>query len=162
MLHHLDTTGLFPIPLGPDAPPLTDRDDPWSWHELPELARRSIRRSRRLDVAIVEGLAHVDVHYRDSHLGLGDEVEDVLHEYRLAVTVDPDRLEVRSAQAMARVLPWPECPGALASAERVVGSSVKVLRPLVATRFTGTSTCTHLNDSLRSLAGVQALLAALR
>ena len=86
----------------------------------------------------------------------------MLHEYRLAVTVDPGTLVVGSSTAIARVLPWPECPGALASADRIVGKAVTVLRPLVATRFTGTSTCTHLNDSLRSLAGVQALVAALR
>jgi len=162
MLGHLETTGLFPIPLGPDAPPLTDADDPLGWHDLPELQRRSIRRTRRLDVVLADGVAEVDVHYRDSHLGPGDEVEDVLHEYRLAVTVDPVSLEVRSASADAHVLPWPECPGALASAERVVGEPVTGLRPLVALQFTGTSTCTHLNDSLRSLAGVQSLVAALR
>lgn len=162
MLGHLDDTGLFPIPLGPFAPPLPDPSDPLSWHDLPELAPRSIRRCRRLDVAVVGGLAEADVHYRDSHLGTNDDPEDVLHEYQLAVTIDPDALAVRSCTARARVLPWPECPGALASAARVVGLDVARLRPVVALRFTGTSTCTHLNDSLRSLAGLQPLLEALR
>ena len=158
MLGTLQGTGIFPIPLGPFAPPLPDPADPWSWHELPEMAPRSIRRCRRLDVSVVDGVVEVDAHYRDSHLGTDGEPEDVLHEYQLAVAVDPDGLVVRSASARARVLPWPECPGALASAGRVAGEPVARLRPLVALRFTGISTCTHLNDTLRSLAGVSALL----
>jgi hypothetical protein len=36
------------------------------------------------------------------------------------------------------------------------------LRPVVRGDFTGTTTCTHLNDQLRSLAGVRALLPALQ
>jgi hypothetical protein len=162
MLGALEATGIFPIPLGPDAPDLASADDPLAWHELPELARRSIRRRRRLDVVLVDGTAQVDVHFRDSHLGAGDAPEDVLHEYTLAVEVDPDELVVLASTATARVLPWPECPGSLASAERAVGELVARLRPLVSTKFTGTSTCTHLNDTLRSVAGVAPLIAALR
>jgi hypothetical protein len=120
------------------------------------MALRSIRRARRLDLWEDDGVLQVDVHFRDSHRGL-DGVEDVLHEYTIAVTVDPADLVVLASEAVARVLPWPECPGALASAGRIVGKPVAELRPLVANRFTGTSTCTHLNDSLRSIAGVTAL-----
>jgi hypothetical protein len=161
MLGTLERTGLFPIPVGPPAPPLERSDDPQAWHPLPEMARRSIRRVRRLDAAIVEGVAHLDVHYRDTHLGLDEEPEDVLHEYVLSLEVDPGDQVVRSSTAFARVLPWPECPGALASAERVAGERLDRLRPLVTMRFDGTTTCTHLNDALRSVAGAANLLAAL-
>lgn len=159
MLFHLGDTGIFPIPVGPVAPALDTRDDRLAWHELPALEPRTVRRRRRLDVSPrADGGFEVDVHFRDSHLG-ADGPEDVLHEYTLAVVVDAE-LVVVSSSAEARTLPWPECPGSLGSASRIVGHPVSVLRPLVLDGFKGTSTCTHLNDALRSLAGVTALVAA--
>jgi hypothetical protein len=154
MLDVLGRTGIFPIPVGPLAPDLSS-DDRLAWHALPPMARRSVRRRRRIDVLLDDPL-QLDVHFRDSHLGL-DGPEDVLHEYVLSATVEAGSLVVRAADATARVLPWPECPGAVASAGRVVGRAVDELRSHVASAFTGTATCTHLNDVLRSLAGVRAL-----
>jgi hypothetical protein len=153
MLDALVRTGVFPIPVGPPAPDL-DSDDPLAWHEVAPMAPRSVRRRRRLDLIAGDPL-RLDVHFRDSHLG-ADGLEDVLHEYVLTATVDTS-LRVLSAEAEARVLPWPECPQAVASALRVVGVPVNELRALVAADFTGTTTCTHLNDVLRSLAGTTAL-----
>lgn len=161
MLRGMAETGIFPIPLGPPAPVPGSPPDPMGWHEAPPMARRSIRRARRLDLWEDAGVLQLDVHFRDSHCD-ADGMEDVLHEYTITVSVDPADLVVLSSEAVARVLPWPECPGALASAGRIVGKPVADLRPLVANRFTGTSTCTHLNDSLRSVAGVTALAKALR
>ena len=160
MLDALDRTGIFPIPIGPPAPDLLAPDDPLAWHELPPMALRSVRRGRRLDLIPGEPLA-LDVHFRDSHLG-ADGLEDVLHEYTLDATLDPAMLTVLSAAATARVLPWPECPSAVGSVDRIIGQSVTALRRTVAAEFTGTSTCTHLNDVLRSLSGVTALAQALR
>ena len=157
MLGALDATGVFPIPIGPPAPGLSNPDDPLAWHELPELPLRSVRRRRRLDL-LPGDPSRLDVHFRDSHLG-ADGPEEVLHEYAMVATLEAD-LTVRSADAVARVLPWPECPGALGSAARVVGQPVAALRDLVASDFKGTSTCTHLNDVLRSVAGATALAAA--
>lgn len=160
MLATLRGTGRFPIPVGPPAPDLSDPDDPLAWHDLPALPPRSVRRRRRLDVwAGPTGDLEVDAHFRDSHVD-ADGVEDVLHEYTVRATVDPASLRVRTAAAEARVLPWPECPGALASAGRIEGQRLTALRMAVTVRFTGTSTCTHLNDTLRSLAGVVALAPA--
>jgi len=158
MLDVLERTGFFPIPIGPTAPDLLSAEDPLAWHELPRLEPRSIRRRRRLDVAGGDPLA-VDVHFRDSHCDL-DELEDVLHEYSLAATVDPATLTVLTSAAVARVLPWPECPEALASAGRIAGEPVAKLRWRVMADFKGTSTCTHLNDVLRSLGSVTALAGA--
>jgi hypothetical protein len=160
MLHTLEETGIFPIPVGPSAPPLVDPDDPSGWHDLPPMAPRSIRRCRRLDLVAGDPLP-LEVHFRDSHLGADDDLEDVLHEYVVTATVEPGTLVVLSAEAAVRVLPWPECPGAVASAGRVVGEPVAGLRPKVALRFTGTTTCTHLNDVLRSMAGVTGMAQAL-
>lgn len=159
MLGVLGRTGIFPIPVGPPAPVLAASGDLLAWHELPPMAPRSVRRRRRIDVIAGEPL-RIDVHFRDSHLGATDP-EEVLHEYLLSAAVDPATLTVLEAGATARVLPWPECPQAVASAGRIVGEPVRALRSLVAADFTGTSSCTHLNDVLRSLAGVSALAAAL-
>ena len=64
---------------------------------------------------------------------------------------------VVSVAARAQVLPWLECPGAVASAERLAGMELTELRPTIRNEFVGRSTCTHLNDSLRSLADIGAL-----
>jgi hypothetical protein len=154
MLDVLDRTGIFPIPVGPPAPDLGG-DDPLAWHALPPMPPRSIRRRRRIDLWVGDVL-EVQAHFRDSHND-EDGVEDVLHEYELAATVDPRSTVVQSSVATIHVLPWPECPGAVASAARIVGQPVRRLRAMVAEELTGTSTCTHLNDVLRSLAGVTAL-----
>ncbi len=159
MLGALSATGIFPIPIGPPAPDLSTGDDPQAWHAIGPMACRSVRRRRRIDLIAGEVLS-LDVHFRDSHLGT-DDLEDVLHEYTLSGTVDPTDLIVLSCAAEARTLPWPECPGAIASADRIVGEPVASLRPKVHAELRGTTTCTHLNDVLRSLAGVTALARAL-
>jgi hypothetical protein len=161
MVGALTSTGVFPIPVGPIAPPLGDAGDPLAWHAMDELARRTVRRVRRIDVApAAQGLLAVEAYFRDSHLG-AEGPEDVLHEYTLTAIVCTAEMEVRSAEALAHTLPWPECPGALASAAQVVGMDLGEVRARVADELTGTTTCTHLNDVLRSLAGVPALASAL-
>ncbi len=159
MLGALKGTGLFPIPVGPPAPALESEDDPLGWHGIEPMAIRSIRRRRRLDLIPGEPLT-MDVHFRDTHLG-ADGLEDVLHEYTLDADLDAS-LSVLRSEAAVRVLPWPECPSAVASAGRIVGQPVTALRELVSAEFKGTSTCTHLNDVLRSLAGATALAKALQ
>lgn len=158
MLGAMTATGIFPIPLGPPAPDLASAD-PLAWHDMEPMVARSVRRRRRIDLVAGEVL-RLDVHFRDSHLAT-DAREDVLHEYTLVGTVDPNDLTILSSEATARTLPWPECPRALASAGRIVGQPVSELRRLVSTDFKGTTTCTHLNDVLRSLAGVTALAGGL-
>jgi hypothetical protein len=49
----------------------------------------------------------------------------------------------------------------VASARRIVGTTADDLRSRVRTDLTGTSTCTHLNDMLRSLADLPVLAAGL-
>ena len=62
----------------------------------------------------------------------------------------------------ANGLPWQECPGAVASAARITGMTLQELHFRVRRELSGTSTCTHLNDLLRSVADVEALIARLR
>ena len=84
-----------------------------------------------------------------------------MHEYTMSGTVDLRTGRIGSVSARANVLPWVECPGALASAQRVDGMELSELRSRIRKEFVGRSTCTHLNDSLRSLADVTALQRAL-
>jgi Protein of unknown function (DUF2889) len=159
MMVHVRTTGLIPVPVGPPAPVLEREGDPFSWHAMADLPPFSIRRRRRLDLIApaTAGEAHrIDLHFRDSHVG-GDGVETVLHEYTVTGSADTGSGQIVSVAARAQVLPWLECPGAVASAERLAGMELSSLRPTIRHDFVGRSTCTHLNDSLRSLADITAL-----
>jgi hypothetical protein len=152
--------GHSPVPRGPQAPDLRS-PDPDAWHELPSLAPLSFRRARRIDVGPVleGGVVEVDAMFRDINVSR-DGVQTVLHEYSLRVQIDAVRGVVVGALARPQVLPWQECPVAAASAGRVVGVPVAELRRWVGRNLSGPSTCTHLNEALRALADVDALLRA--
>lgn len=153
--------GRPPMVTGPELEPLLRDDDPLAWHELAPLPEHGMRRHRRLDLwPTVDGLVGVDCFFRDSHMSV-DGVETAIHEYAVTATVDPATETLVAGSADPRVLPWVECPPAAGSATRIAGLALADLRPVVRAQFTGTTTCTHLNDQLRSLAGVRALLAEL-
>jgi hypothetical protein len=163
MVVHVGRTGSIPVPLGPPAPVLEAGDDPDAWHAMPPLGPHGVRRRRRLDLLpplAGESAHRIDLHFRDSH---ADEEgrETIMHEYTITGTVDPEAGRVLEVAARAQVLPWLECPGAVASAGRIAGMELSELRPRVRREFVGRSTCTHLNDSLRSLADTAALYRAL-
>jgi hypothetical protein len=99
----------------------------------------------------------VAVFFRDTHMD-ADGRETIVHEYSVDLTVDPTTRTVAAITAHADVLPWKECPGAVASAARLVGHPLADLRPWVRETFVGTTTCTHLNDVLRGIADVDHLL----
>ena len=161
MFTTLRSTGTIMTPLGPAAPPLLAGDDRDAWHEVAPLPPHGMRRLRRLDLGPVDpdGTCAFDGHFRDSHVD-GDGLETCVHEYAIAGRIDSRRSTVVTIETEARVLPWQECPGAVASAQRVVGVPLEELRPMVRSELTGSSTCTHLNDTLRSLHDVPGLLSA--
>jgi hypothetical protein len=154
MMAAIDAGEPLPLATGPPAPVLTNGDE-WAWHELPALPPVSMRRCRLLDVWYAGGL-QVDAMFRDSWVG-PDGIETVVHEYTTAALLDADNHTFVEIEASPRVLPWPECPAAAASAQRLLGTPADDLRARVRAEFIGTSTCTHLNDMLRSLADVPAL-----
>jgi hypothetical protein len=121
-----------------------------------------MRRYRRLDLRPVDDPAAncpalFDAHFRDSHLD-GDGVETIVHEYTVTGSVDTLTRTITSVTAEVRVLPWQECPGAIGSAARVQGMPLRELRARIRGEFVGTSTCTHLNDTLRAIGDLDALL----
>jgi hypothetical protein len=124
------------------------------------LAPGAMRRKRLVDVVEGDPFAVLAM-FRDTHVEPGG-TETILHEYEVAATVDPDTLEVRSASATPRVLPWPECPAAAGSAGRLVGHPVGDIRSFVRQDLRGVTTCTHLNDLLRSMGDIGAMASILR
>jgi hypothetical protein len=119
----------------------------------------TVRRLRRLDVGPATDPATIgaDAHFRDSFVGADEEM--VMHEYLVRARFDRHRLALEAVDVEPRVLPWQACPAAVASAGTLVGARVDELAGRVRAELSGTSTCTHLNSTLRSLADVQALLA---
>jgi hypothetical protein len=147
---------------GPDAPDLDGGDDPWAWHPMDVLPRHGMRRRRRVDV-YDDGpdRVGVDAIFRDTYVRT-DGVETIIHEYTLEAAVDPATGVILESHATPRVLPWRECPAAVASAERIVGMTLPDLHFRVRQELFGTTTCTHLNDLLRSVADAEALIALVR
>lgn len=150
-------------PVAAAAPVPAEGTDPHAWHDRPALPPGGMRRARRTDV-VADDPAHrsvgFDVHFRDSYMD-GTE-EGAVHEYSLRGRIDLATNTITTLDADAHVLPWQECPTALGSVGRVVGTSVDDLRARVRNTFVGTETCTHLNDALRSLADLPALASLLR
>jgi hypothetical protein len=123
-------------------------------HAVEPLRAHGMRRLRRLDLNPDDGFS---AHFRDSHVD-GDGVETIVHEYTVVGELDTSTRTVTSVDASVQVLPWQECPGAIGSAARVAGMTLADMRARIRTEFVGTSTCTHLNDTLRALADLDALL----
>lgn len=147
--------GGVPVPLGPSANPIEDPADPLSWHGLDALPAGAMRRRRMVDVT-AGASPEVWAMFRDSHVN-EDGQESVLHEYVVEGRIDPSGNALESCVATPTVLPWTECPEAAMSAGRLVGVPLPAIRDQVRREFTGTSTCTHLNDLLRSLGDLEAL-----
>jgi hypothetical protein len=161
LLESLRRDGRSAIPYGPGAP-VIDGDDPLGWHRMAAMAPGTVRRRRRLDVAPggagAAGEALVaSSHFRDSHhAGDDDGGETVMHEYVVHAGVGRDGRLAR-VEVDPRVLPWHECPGAVASAQRLVGVAVDEVPARSRRHLTGPTTCTHLTSTMRCLADVPAL-----
>jgi hypothetical protein len=159
IMAELDAGRRNPVVTGPLATSIVPADDPLAWHELRPMVGHDVRRWRCLD--LVPGSPgeplQVEAYFRDSHMGT-DGIETVIHEYTVLATVDPVSERILSSAAQAHSLPWSECIEAEASGERLVGRSLRGLRPDVREQFVGITTCTHLNDTLRSLEDVRALV----
>jgi hypothetical protein len=153
IMAELDAGNHPPLPTGPRAGDLLT-EDPLAWHDLPPLDRHATRRVRRIDV-VPGAEIRVDVLFRDSYVR-EDGVETAIHEYDVVLTGADGA--ITAITATPRALPWVECPVAAASADRLVGVRFDGLRAHVRHTFGGTSTCTHLNDTLRSLEAVPELL----
>ena len=156
LIGYARSNGTIPSAHGPIAPPLDTEGE--ALHAVEPLRADGMRRFRRLDLRPVDAASvDFDAHFRDTHVD-GEGVETIVHEYTVAGSVDTSTRTITSVTADVRVLPWQECPGAIGSATRVRGMTLAQLRGRVRGEFVGTSTCTHLNDTLRAIADLDALL----
>jgi hypothetical protein len=153
VIETLRTFGHNPIPVGPPAPSIDD-DDPLGWHAVAPLALHTVRRRRRTEVTTNGDGMRVEHHFRDSHCGR--DTERVMHEYLVDATFGADT-KLATIAVDARVLPWHDCPGATASAPRLIGVALDEFPTRVRSEFRGVTTCTHLNSTLRTLADAHAL-----
>jgi hypothetical protein len=145
------------VTIGPVVPPVEVAVDPDAWHASEPLPAFAVRRRRRVDV-VPGATIGVDAFFRDTYM-TADGAETGIHEYAVVAHADPVSLVVLDAVADAHVLPFIECPIAADSAARIVGKTLGHLRDEVREEFVGVTTCTHLNDLLRSLDDVVGLLA---
>jgi hypothetical protein len=156
MMDWVERTGSVPTRYGPQAPPI-ETVDPEAWPAVTGLPATAMRRRRLLDVAPGdEGRVRVRSWFRDEYQNPGG-ASTIVHEYDVAVLVEPDDWVVLEIVATPRVLPWDECPQAALSATRLVGTRLTDVREDVRSEFVGISTCTHLNDQLRALGDVVGL-----
>ena len=155
MLVEGEKLGHVPELTGPVAPALDCPGDPEAWHRMGPTGQHAMRRLRRIDVwrPDPDGPVAVEAFFRDSHFD-EEGLESVVHEYLVTAELEPESHVFRFCRAAAGALPWLECPGALASAARLDGTAPGDLRQRVRETFVGTSTCTHLNDTLRALAAL--------
>jgi hypothetical protein len=161
--------GIPPYFEGPAVADVAAAGAAGGWHAYGPLPPGGMRRRRRIDVWLDTGqdgtpVASVESFFRDSYCPWdgGADTERVIHEYSVRAVVATGTESFLSCTADYGALPWPECPGATASAGRLAGTPVAGLRRRVREEFLGVGTCTHLNDTLRALADVGALIAVLR
>ncbi|MFT4047532.1 MAG: DUF2889 domain-containing protein [Solimonas sp.] len=132
-------------------------DDAQGWHAYAEqTGAPGMRRARRIDVQWLAAQIVIDAAFQDSATTPAGG-RAVVHEYTLAATADPQSLRLLSIAAEPRVLPFVECPNAVASLPRLLGTPLPELREKVLAELRGTVGCTHLNDALRALAEVPVL-----
>ncbi len=157
-LTSLRTLGRAPEPTMAVKEPFVDDDDGLAWHTVGPLPPAGVRRHRRLDV--IPGAAlEVSAMFCDTHVD-DDGVERILHQYTLSAHVEAGSHLVLDVTATPWVLPFGDCALGAATAARIVGHPAGRLREYVALEYWGPTTCTHLNDLLRTLADVPHLAAA--
>lgn len=146
-----------------EAGDVRNPEDPHGWHGLSDHEGPGFRRARRIDVVRDEaaGVLRIDSAFQDSAAKPGGG-RIAIHEYLLRATADIDTLELLSIEPEARILPFSECPGAIANTQRLVGRKLPEVRDEVLTQLRGPEGCTHLNDALRALADVPELAAELK
>jgi hypothetical protein len=138
------------------VPDLRNPADPEGWHVFTEQKSVGMRRARRIDVWRDEVIV-IDAAFQDS-ASTPAGGRTAVHEYSLNVTADPNTLQLLSIAATPRVLPHVECVLAPPNLSRLLGSSLLELRKTVPSQLRAAAGCTHLNDALRALAEVPALV----
>jgi hypothetical protein len=144
-----------------NVPPLPHPGDPEGWHALPAQDGVGHIRARRTDVWMENGAVQIDAGFQDSAATPVPGQRRAVHEYRVHATAALPDLVLTAVQAIPHILPYRECPTASANVDVMIGSPLATFRHDVLDKLKGTAGCTHLNDVLRSLADIPALVATL-
>lgn len=158
-----DESSLFTEPFPPrrihPVPPITHlQDDAFAFHPLPPDYGPSHRRVRRIDLwRLDDQRIAIDLMFQDSGI-IPDGRRIGIHEYRIhAVAEGPDLL-LRDFRTDNGVLPHVECLTAPLGLEVLRDLPLRDLDEMVLLRLRGAAGCTHLNDAMRGLSGIAALV----
>ncbi len=155
---HNPKGGIYMIHQVRAVPALDRPDDASGWHvHAPDVIEPSMRRARRIDAWVENDAIKVDAFFQDSAMTPGG-VRIAVHEYCISASVDRATGVLEELFVDPRVLPFDECPNAVRNTSRVLGMTLREFRSTVIATLPGTDGCTHLNDMLRSLAEVPALI----
>lgn len=132
--------------------------DPLAWHADRAMTPNSFRRRRMLQVQPGHGSNFaVTGYFRDTFMSY-EGVERVVHEYGVTANVSGPPFVVNALKALPGDLPLAYCPLAARSATALEGLGLAEIDGVVRREVAGPASCTHLNDELRSLRLVPALL----
>ena len=137
------------------VPSLPSAEDPSGWHDLPPQTGVGMRRARRIDVCR-DATMEIDSGFQDSATTPTGE-RMAVHEYKVAATADQVDGKLIAISADPRILPYAECPSAVANIGLLVGTRLDQLRETVLEQLRGTAGCTHLNDVIRAFADIPGL-----
>lgn len=135
---------------------MSNPNDPAGWHEVLHTKDVSMRRARRIDIWIEDDVIEIEGAFQDSATSpSGTRI--AVHEYGLRAAADLETGKLISISADPRILPYADCPAAVLNVGRLIGASMRDLRRTVLEMLRKTAGCTHLNDTVRSLAEVPIL-----
>lgn len=129
-------------------------------HALPEQAGIATRRARAIDMEVGDAVNIVADFQDSATTAAGPRI--AVHDYRVTASADPGRFALTAVAVAPHALPYGECLGAAPNAELMLGMRLCAFREQVPAVLGGTLGCTHLNDVLRMLADVPALVRRLR
>lgn len=143
---------------GAEAGDVRNPADPQGWHLLHDVDGPSFRRARRIEVQRDDkaGLIRIEAAFQDS-VRRQSGSRGAIHEYNISATADLATGKLLALVPEPRILPFGECPGAVANTQRLVGRTLGEIREAVLEQLRGPQGCTHLNDALRALAEVPKL-----
>lgn len=143
-----------PIAVDPDG-------DPDAWHPVLHFDTPNQSRLRYMDVWRADGKVHALFGFQDSAAFPGTELRRLFHEYRGTVVMDPESLVLEAIEMEFGSLPYTTCHAAAQTPEALIGRSLADFRQTVIDVLKGTAGCTHLNDCLRTLQDVPAMVRTL-
>ena len=137
--------------------PVPERPDGADGWPAPTIPVPGLRRHRRIDVVPDDDVWRVDAWFRDTYRSRTGALGS-LHEYTVDLIVDAHDHTVVDVRATPHVLPWDECPAAADAVGYLVGMPVDGFRATVQKTLVGIECCTHLNNELRELADLPAMV----